>query len=54
MTEPAQDNLPGVHSLPSRDAWTEAARKLRDTYARTPEAPLFQREFGFYCLELSG
>jgi uroporphyrinogen-III decarboxylase len=27
------------------------ARKLRDTYARLPNAPLFQREFGYYCLE---
>lgn len=30
---------------------TECARKLRDTYARTPGAPLVRREFGFYCLE---
>lgn len=30
---------------------TDAARKLRDVYAVTPGAPIFQREFGFYCLE---
>lgn len=45
------DALPGVHFLPPREAWTDPARKLRDTYACTPGAPLFQREFGFYCLE---
>ena len=28
-----------------------SARKLRDTYARKPDAPFLQREFGFYCLE---
>jgi uroporphyrinogen decarboxylase len=28
-----------------------SARKLRDAYARVPGAPLFKREFGFYCLE---
>ena len=26
-------------------------RKLRDAYARVPGAPLFRREFGYYCLE---
>jgi len=30
---------------------TEAARLLRDTYARKPGARLVRREFGFYCLE---
>ena len=29
----------------------KSARKLRDTYARTPGIPLFKREFGFYCLD---
>jgi uroporphyrinogen decarboxylase len=28
-----------------------SARKLRDTYAITPGAPLFRREFGFFSLE---
>ncbi len=27
------------------------AQKLRAAYARTPGAPLFRREFGYYCLE---
>jgi len=34
-----------------RDSMTLSARKLRDAYARVPGAPLFKREFGFYCLE---
>jgi uroporphyrinogen decarboxylase len=34
-----------------RDAMCEGARKMRDTYAITPGAPLFQCEFGYYCLE---
>lgn len=29
----------------------ESARRLRDTYAMVPGAPLFRREFGFFCLE---
>jgi uroporphyrinogen decarboxylase len=34
-----------------RAQMTAPARKLRDTYAITPGAPLFRREFGYYCLE---
>ena len=30
---------------------TPISTKLSDTYALTPGAPLFRREFGFYCLE---
>jgi uroporphyrinogen decarboxylase len=41
----------GVHALLPRPQMCEAARKLRDTYARVPGAPLVRREFGFYCLE---
>ena len=40
-----------AHTLPPREQMTPAARKLRDTYAITPGAPLFRREFGDYCLE---
>ena len=29
----------------------DAARKLRDTYAIVPGAPLFRQEFGFFCLD---
>lgn len=41
----------GVHTLVPREQMTESARRLRDTYARTPGIPLFKREFGYYCLE---
>jgi len=41
----------GVHAMVPREKMSEAARKLRDTYAITPGAPFVQREFGYYCLE---
>ncbi len=46
-----QSETAGVHTLVPRDKMTSSARKLRDTYARVPGAPLFRREFGFYCLD---
>lgn len=45
------DDHDGIRALPPRERMCEAARKLRDTYARVPGAPLFRREFGYYCLE---
>ncbi|NBC11731.1 MAG: hypothetical protein GVY24_08400 [Planctomycetes bacterium] len=46
---PATTDRPadGVHALPPRDAWSDSARKRRDTYALTPDAPLLHIEFGF-------
>lgn len=41
----------GVHAMVPRDRMPEHVRKLRDTYARKPGAPLVQREFPFYTLE---
>ena len=41
----------GIHAMVPRDKMSEGTRKLRDTYAITPGAPLFRREFGFYCLD---
>lgn len=41
----------GIHGLVPREKMTEAARKMRDTYAITPGAPLFKREFGYYSIE---
>ncbi|HOJ34665.1 MAG TPA: uroporphyrinogen decarboxylase family protein [Candidatus Hydrogenedentes bacterium] len=41
----------GVHALPPRDQMCPSARKLRDTYAITPGAPFFRREFGYYSLD---
>ena len=48
ITEDCHD---GVHGLVPRARMVPSARKLRDTYARTPGIPLFKREFGYYCLE---
>jgi hypothetical protein len=47
-TEPAAD---GIHAMVPRERMVESARKLRDTYAITPGAPIVRREFGYYCLE---
>ncbi len=41
----------GVHALVPRERMVPGARKLRDAYARTPGAPLYQREFGYYCID---
>ena len=52
---PKRDDAPppadGIGAMLPRGKMTPSARKLRDTYAITPGAPLFRREFGFYCLE---
>ena len=42
----------GIHTMIDRDAMTPSARKLRDTYAITPEISFLKREFGFYSLEV--
>ncbi len=41
----------GIHTMVPVELMAPGARKLRDTYALTPGAPLYQREFGYYCLE---
>ena len=41
----------GIHGMVPRERMDRAARRLRDTYAITPGAPLCRREFGFYCLD---
>ncbi|MCX7804286.1 MAG: hypothetical protein N3A38_03755 [Planctomycetota bacterium] len=41
----------GIHGMVPREKMSEGARKLRDTYAITPGAPLYRTEFGFYCKE---
>ncbi|MBN1672677.1 MAG: hypothetical protein JXR37_16665 [Kiritimatiellae bacterium] len=40
-----------MRALPPRERMSEGASKMRDTYARVPGAPLYRREFGYYCLE---
>ena len=48
----AQDDIAdGVHAMVPAEKIMPSAKKLRDTYAVTPGAPLFHREFGYYCLE---
>jgi uroporphyrinogen decarboxylase len=42
-----QSAADGIHAMAPREKTTESARKLRDTYAITPDAPLFRREFGY-------
>jgi len=51
MKECPMNVTDGVRAPVPRDQMTPAARKLRDFYERKPGAPLYQREFGFYCLE---
>lgn len=46
-----QEQQDGIRSMVARDQMTPGARKLRDAYAKIPGAPIYQREFGFYCLE---
>ena len=46
--EPKQD---GIHAMVPRDQMSPGARKLRDVYDLKPDAPLFQREFGYYSLD---
>jgi len=43
--------MDGISQMVPREQMVPSARKWRDAYARVPGAPLFQREFGFYCLE---
>lgn len=42
---PTDTPADGIHSLVSREQMTPGARKLRDTYARVPGAPLYRKEF---------
>ena len=42
----------GIHSIVPRNEMAESARKLRDTYARKPNTPLFRRTFGLWmCID---
>ena len=51
MMEAQTAKANGVDAMVDREKMDPSARKLRDAYARVPGAPLFRREFGFYCLE---
>ena len=41
----------GVTAMVPREQMSAPVRKLRDFYARVPGAPLYRREFSYYCLE---
>jgi len=41
----------GIDGMVPREKMRISARLMRDTYAITPGAPFFKREFGYHCLE---
>ena len=41
----------GIHAMVPRDRMSEGARKMRAVFERVPGAPLYRKEFGYYCLE---
>jgi hypothetical protein len=41
----------GIHGMLPRELMCESVRKLRDTYERKPDTPIFQNEFGFFCFD---
>ncbi|MGI6201205.1 MAG: uroporphyrinogen decarboxylase family protein [Christensenellales bacterium] len=43
--------MDGVHAMVPEGQMSPGARKMRNFYARKADAPLFQQEFGYYCLE---
>jgi len=45
-----QEEMPGVHFMVPREQMIAPAVKLRDAYNITPDAPIYRREFSFYCL----
>jgi hypothetical protein len=52
VTDPTlSSQADGVHALPPGENEDPAARKLRDTYAITPGAPIYHKEFGWYCMD---
>ncbi|MBT4823334.1 MAG: hypothetical protein HN742_30090 [Lentisphaerae bacterium] len=51
MAESTPGQADGIHAEVPLEAMCEGARKLRAAYERVPGAPLYRREFGFYCLE---
>jgi uroporphyrinogen decarboxylase len=47
----APETADGVHAMVPREQMAPPARKLRDAYERLPGAPLYRKEFGFFCIE---
>ena len=46
-----KSGLDGIHGMLPDKKIKPPARKLRETYNKKPDAPFFQREFGYYSLE---
>ena len=42
----------GIHGMVPRSKMSPGAAKLRDFYDLKPDAPIYQREFGYYSLDL--
>jgi uroporphyrinogen decarboxylase len=51
LNKPDTTVADGIHAMVPREQMHPSARKLRDVYAMTPGAPLFQKEFGYFCLD---
>ncbi len=49
MTEPIFPD--GIHAMVPREHMDVATRKLRDFYELKQDAPIYQKEFGYYCLD---
>ena len=45
------NGIPTDNSIQPQEKMTPGARKMRDFYALTPDAPIYQMEFGFYVLD---
>lgn len=41
----------GINGMVPEDRMIAAARKLRDVYSMKPDAPFYQREFGYYSID---
>lgn len=41
----------GINRVPPYESMSPSAKKIRDFYAMRPDAPLYQKEFGYYVLD---
>ena len=41
----------GIHGMLPREHMAPCVRKYWDYMNMVPDAPIYQREFGYYCLE---
>jgi len=51
MAGTSENKHDGIHGMVPREQMSESVQKMRDAYSITPGAPLYHKEFGFYCLE---